>query len=34
VNVGSVFGLAEAAAAHEQSEHGHGRGRIVLHVRD
>jgi|SRR5579871_2087255 len=34
VNVGQVFPLAEAPSAHEQSEHGHGRGRIVLHVAD
>ena len=30
--VGRVFPLAEARQAHELSETGHGRGRIVLHV--
>ena len=32
--VGKVFPLAEARKAHELSETGHGRGRIVLHVTD
>jgi NADPH:quinone reductase-like Zn-dependent oxidoreductase len=30
--IGQVFPLAEAAAAHAASEIGHGRGRIVVHV--
>jgi NADPH:quinone reductase-like Zn-dependent oxidoreductase len=30
--VGRVFSLEEARQAHELSETGHGRGRIVLHV--
>jgi NADPH:quinone reductase-like Zn-dependent oxidoreductase len=30
--VGRVFALADAAAAHEAGETGHGRGRIVLQV--
>jgi NADPH:quinone reductase-like Zn-dependent oxidoreductase len=30
--VGQTFALADAARAHELSETGHGRGRIVLHV--
>ncbi len=32
--VGSVFSLSDAAAAHADSETGHGRGRIVLQVGD
>jgi NADPH:quinone reductase-like Zn-dependent oxidoreductase len=32
--VGQVFPLDAAAQAHEASEKGHGRGRIVLHVTD
>jgi NADPH:quinone reductase-like Zn-dependent oxidoreductase len=32
VSVGEAFPLAEAWRAHEQSEHGHGRGRIILHA--
>jgi NADPH:quinone reductase-like Zn-dependent oxidoreductase len=32
VQVDSVFLLAEAGRAHAQSQQGHGRGRIVLHV--
>jgi NADPH:quinone reductase-like Zn-dependent oxidoreductase len=32
--IGHVFPLAEAAAAHAASETGHGRGRIVLHIAD
>ena len=31
---GSVFDLAEAAAAHEELEKGHTRGKIVLRVSD
>jgi NADPH:quinone reductase-like Zn-dependent oxidoreductase len=34
VQVGRVFPLEEAAAAHALSETGHGRGRIVLHISD
>ncbi|HEY3344721.1 MAG TPA: NADP-dependent oxidoreductase [Anaerolineaceae bacterium] len=30
--VGAVFPLAEARQAHEQSETGHGRGRIILKI--
>jgi hypothetical protein len=29
-----IFALHEAAQAHEQSQRGHGRGRIVLHITD
>ncbi len=29
-----VFPLAEARQAHELSQTGHGRGRIVLHIAD
>jgi NADPH:quinone reductase-like Zn-dependent oxidoreductase len=32
--LGRVFLLEEAAQAHAQSETGHGRGRIVLHIGD
>ena len=32
--VGAVFPLAEARQAHELSQTGHGRGRIVLHIAD
>lgn len=32
--VGKVFSLTDAAAAHAASETGHGRGRIVLRVGD
>lgn len=32
--VGAVFPLAQARQAHELSQTGHGRGRIVLHVAD
>jgi len=32
VIVGATFPLSEAAQAHELSEKGHGRGRIVLHI--
>lgn len=32
--VGQVFSLSDAAAAHSASETGHGRGRIVLRVGD
>jgi NADPH:quinone reductase-like Zn-dependent oxidoreductase len=32
--VGAVFPLAQAPQAHELSQTGHGRGRIVLHVAD
>ena len=31
---GSVFQLANARQAHEMSQTGHGRGRIILHVAD
>ncbi len=31
---GSVFPLANARQAHEMSQTGHGRGRIILHVAD
>ena len=31
---GAVFPLAEARQAHELSQTGHGRGRIILHVAD
>jgi NADPH:quinone reductase-like Zn-dependent oxidoreductase len=31
---GRVFPLEEVRQAHALSETGHGRGRIVLHVRD
>ncbi len=34
VQVDSVFPLAEAGRAQAQSQQGHGRGRIVLHVAD
>lgn len=34
VNVGHIFPLSEAAKAHELSQNGHGRGRIILHVAD
>ena len=30
--VGTVFSLAEARQAHEQSQSGHGRGRIILKI--
>jgi NADPH:quinone reductase-like Zn-dependent oxidoreductase len=30
--VGRIFSLGEARLAHEMSQSGHGRGRIVLHV--
>jgi NADPH:quinone reductase-like Zn-dependent oxidoreductase len=32
--VGTVFRLAQARQAHELSQTGHGRGRIVLHIAD
>ena len=32
--IGAVFPLAEARQAHELSQTGHGRGRIILHVAD
>jgi len=32
--VGQVFPLAEAGRAHELSQTGHGRSRIVLHIAD
>jgi NADPH:quinone reductase-like Zn-dependent oxidoreductase len=32
--VGRVFPLDQAAQAHELSQRGHGRGRIVLHIAD
>jgi NADPH:quinone reductase-like Zn-dependent oxidoreductase len=32
--VGRVFPLSEARQAHELSQSGHGRGRIVLHIGD
>jgi NADPH:quinone reductase-like Zn-dependent oxidoreductase len=32
--VGAIFPLAQAPRAHELSQTGHGRGRIVLHVAD
>lgn len=32
--VGRVFPLSEARQAHELSQSGHGRGRIILHVSD
>jgi NADPH:quinone reductase-like Zn-dependent oxidoreductase len=34
VVVGKVFPLAEAAQAHELSQTGHGRGRIILRMGD
>ena len=34
VEVSATFPLAEAAKAHELSEAGHVRGKVVLHVRD
>ncbi len=34
VVTGAVFPLAEARKAHELSQTGHGRGRIILHVAD
>ncbi len=34
VQVGEIFPLAQARQAHVLSEQRHGRGRIVLHVRD
>lgn len=30
--IGSSFPLRDAALAHELSQRGHGRGRIVLHI--
>jgi NADPH:quinone reductase-like Zn-dependent oxidoreductase len=30
--VGKIFSLPEARQAHELSQTGHGRGRIVLHI--
>lgn len=30
----TTFPLSEAAKAHERSQSGHGRGRIVLHIAD
>lgn len=32
VTIAATFPLSEAAAAHQLSESGHGRGRIVLHI--
>ena len=32
--VGEAFSLAQASEAHELSQTGHGRGRIILHVAD
>ena len=32
--VGPVFPLAQAGQAHELSQTGHGRGRIILHIED
>jgi len=32
--VGKVFPLSEARQAHEYSQTGHGRGRIILHISD
>lgn len=32
--VARTYALAEAGQAHAQSQSGHGRGRIVLHIRD
>ena len=32
--VGKVFPLADASRAHELSQTGHGRGRIILHIAD
>jgi NADPH:quinone reductase-like Zn-dependent oxidoreductase len=32
VVIEKVFPLSEASQAHELSQHGHGRGRIVLHI--
>jgi len=34
VFIQQVFSLDSAAHAHELSQHGHGRGRIVLHIAD
>ena len=34
VTVATVLPLAEAGRAHELSESGHARGKIVLHVAD
>jgi NADPH:quinone reductase-like Zn-dependent oxidoreductase len=31
---GRVYPLSEARQAHEMSQTGHGRGRIVLHIAD
>jgi len=32
VTLAQIFPLHEARQAHELSQHGHGRGRIVLHI--
>ncbi len=32
VTVGKTFALSQARHAHEESQRGHGRGRIVLHI--
>jgi len=32
VTLGRIFPLREASLAHELSQIGHGRGRIVLHI--
>jgi len=34
VVIAEKFPLSEARQAHERSQHGHGRGRIVLHITD
>ncbi|HYL43324.1 MAG TPA: zinc-binding dehydrogenase, partial [Ktedonobacteraceae bacterium] len=34
VAIARVFPLRDARQAHELSESGHGRGRIVLHIAD
>ncbi|WP_189017707.1 zinc-binding dehydrogenase [Paenibacillus marchantiophytorum] len=32
--IGPAFTLREVRQAHERSETGHGRGRIVLHIEE
>jgi NADPH:quinone reductase-like Zn-dependent oxidoreductase len=34
VTLARIFPLREASLAHELSQSGHGRGRIVLHIAD
>ena len=34
VVIAEKFPLSQAQQAHERSQHGHGRGRIVLHIAD